>query len=113
MGAFIIAAVPAAFTIVRRFKPDIIHAHFAVPTGAVAYALKRLTGLPYLLTAHLGDVPGGVPEQTDTIFRMINPLIRPIWRGAGAATAVSSFVASLAEKAYDQKVVVINNGVSR
>lgn len=111
MGAFIVAAIPVAYRFAREFKPDIIHAHFAVPTGAVAFALKKFLGLPYLLTAHLGDVPGGVPEQTDKIFRIINPLVQPIWRNASAVTAVSSFVANLAEKAYRRKVEVINNGV--
>ena len=33
----------------------------------------RLTGVPYVITAHLGDVPGGVPEQTDPLV----PLDRP------------------------------------
>ena len=111
MGAFVVAAIPAAYRIARQFKPDVVHAHFAVPTGAVAFALKRLTGLPYILTAHLGDVPGGVPDQTDKIFRLINPMVRPIWRHASAVSAVSSFVADLAEKAYRQNVTVINNGV--
>ena len=112
MGAFILAAIPAAFMVARRFKPDVVHAHFAVPTGVVAYVLRKLTGLPYLLTAHLGDVPGGVPDQTDRLFRLLNPLIKPVWRNAGAATAVSSYVASLAEKSYGRQVRVIHNGVT-
>ena len=41
---------------IREWQPDVIHAHFAVPTGALAWAVHRLTGVPYVLTAHLGDV---------------------------------------------------------
>jgi glycosyltransferase involved in cell wall biosynthesis len=96
---------------IREWKPDVIHAHFAVPTGALAWAVHRLTGVPYVLTAHLGDVPGGVPEQTDRLFKLIRPLARRIWRNAARCTAVSSFVQELAEGAYGREVTRILNGV--
>lgn len=63
MLAFDLAGLWAGLAFIRRFHPDIIHAHFAVPAGALAFALSLLTGVPYILTAHLGDVPGGVPED--------------------------------------------------
>ena len=96
---------------IRTWKPDVIHAHFAMPTGLLAWAVHRLTGVPYVLTAHLGDVPGGVPEQTDTLFRFIGPIARQVWHRAAAATAVSSFVQELAERAYGRKVERILNGI--
>ena len=96
---------------ISRWRPDAIHAHFAMPTGLLAWAVHQLTGVPYVLTAHLGDVPGGVPEQTDTLFRVIAPLARRVWSGAAACTAVSSFVQTLAEQAYGRKVTRILNGI--
>lgn len=96
---------------IREWKPDVIHAHFAMPTGLLAWAVHRLTGVPYVLTAHLGDVPGGVPEQTDTLFGIITPLARQVWNCAAATTAVSSFVQQLAERAYKRKVERILNGI--
>ncbi len=96
---------------IREWKPDVIHAHFAMPTGLLAWAVHRLTGVPYALTAHLGDVPGGVPEQTDSLFKLIGPLARQVWKHAAAATAVSSFVQELAERAYARKVERILNGI--
>ncbi|MCE9611068.1 MAG: glycosyltransferase family 4 protein [Chthoniobacter sp.] len=96
---------------IRAWHPDVIHAHFAMPTGLLAWAVHRLTGVPYVLTAHLGDVPGGVPEQTDTLFKFIGPIARRVWSRAAAATAVSSFVQELAERAYGRKVVRILNGI--
>jgi glycosyltransferase involved in cell wall biosynthesis len=96
---------------IREWRPDVIHAHFAMPTGLLAWAVHRLTGVPYVLTAHLGDVPGGVPEQTDTLFKYIGPLARQVWHHAAAATAVSSFVQELAERAYGRKVERILNGI--
>jgi len=112
MALWVAAAIPAALAEIRRWKPDIIHAHFAVPTGAVAWVAHRLTGVPYVLTAHLGDVPGGVPEQTGNLFRWIQPLTVPIWKQAAAVTAVSSFVAGLARSAYSLTPEVILNGIT-
>jgi glycosyltransferase involved in cell wall biosynthesis len=64
------------------------------------------------LTAHLGDVPGGVPEQTDHLFRWLKPLTLPIWKKAADVTAVSSFVADLAKKAYGVLPEIILNGMT-
>ena len=65
-----------------------------------------------MLTAHLGDVPGGVPEQTDHLFRLLGPFVTPVWRRARSVTTVSRFVAGLATNAYGVKPVVIPNGVN-
>lgn len=111
MAAWVLRAIPAAIAETRRWKPDVIHAHFAVPTGAVAWAVHKATGIPYVLTAHLGDVPGGVPEQTGNLFRWVKPFTDPVWRDAAATTAVSSFVAGLAEKAYGIRPRLILNGM--
>ncbi len=95
----------------RTWRPDVLHAHFALPSGVLAWAAQRCTGLPYVLTAHLGDVPGGVPEQTDALFRLAGPLARAVWHRAAAATAVSDFVRELAERAYGRPVRRILNGI--
>jgi glycosyltransferase involved in cell wall biosynthesis len=96
----------------RNWRPDVVHGHFAVPTGPLALAAKVLTGVPYVLTVHLGDVPGGVPEQTNHLFRLVSPLVRPVWRYARRVTAVSRFTAELAAKAYGVEPIVIPNGVA-
>jgi glycosyltransferase involved in cell wall biosynthesis len=96
----------------RSWRPDVIHAHFAIPTGPLALAANLLTGIPYVLTAHLGDVPGGVPEQTSHWFRLLGPLPSLVWRRASRVTTVSHFVAGLARGAYGIEPVVIPNGVN-
>ena len=112
MALYLLTAFLPAWKICRTWRPDIIHAHFVVPTGALALALHRLTGIPYVLTAHLGYVPGGVPEQTDSLFRYLGPFIQPIWKNAAAVTAVSGFVAGLAAKNCGVRAKVVLNGVS-
>ena len=96
---------------IRTWKPDVIHAHFAMPTGLLAWAVHRLTGVPYVLTAHLGDVPGGVPEQTAALFKIIGPIARQVWSRAAAVTAVSSYVRHLAKRAYQRPITRILNGI--
>jgi len=93
------------------WKPDLIHAHFAVPTGVLARVINFFTGKPYVLTIHLGDVPGALPDQTDRLFKYIKPWTRPIWNGAAEIVAVSEFVRNLGEKAYGRKILKIFNGI--
>lgn len=112
MGAYVATQALPAIVESARWRPDVIHVHFAVPSGPVAWMASVLTRTPYVLTAHLGDVPGGAPEQTDRLFRVLKPFTRPIWRGAAAVTAVSSFVAGLAAGAYGVAPRIILNGVN-
>lgn len=111
MALYLATSFFPALRLIRQWRPHVIHAHFAVPTGALAHAVTRFTRTPYVLTAHLGDVPGGVPEQTAGLFRFVEPFTRPIWRRAAEVTAVSTFVARLAEQAYGRKCEVILNGI--
>jgi glycosyltransferase involved in cell wall biosynthesis len=111
MGGYILAGLWAGLRLVRRWKPDLLHAHFAVPTGALAWALHRATGIPYVLTAHLGDVPGGVPEKTAGWFRWVYPFTPPIWRSAARRVAVSEHTRQLALSRYPSEIAVIPNGV--
>ena len=111
MGLFLLTSFRPTLRHIRAWKPDVIHAHFAMPTGVLAWLANLLTGVPYVLTAHLGDVPGGVPQQTDKLFRVAGWLARLIWKKAAAATAVSGFVQELAVKAYRRPVVKILNGI--
>ena len=113
MGLYVLTGLFPAWNLARRWRPDVIHAHFAVPTGVIACPVAMATGVPFVLTAHLGDVPGGVPEQTAALFRVINPVARFIWRRAAQTTAVSSHVAALANSAYGVKSRIILNGVER
>ena len=111
MGAFILRSIFAGLKVIHRWKPQLIHVHFAVPAGFAAYMLHQITRMPYILTVHLGDVPGGVPEKTGRWFRWIFPFTKPIWKHAAAVAAVSEFTASLAEKNYHVIPQVIPNGI--
>ena len=91
MIAYVLAGLWAGLRLVRVFHPDVIHVHFAVPAGALAWLLSKITRVPYVLTAHLGDVPGGVPEKTSDWFRWVFPITRWIWHDASVRVAVSEY----------------------
>lgn len=111
MGAYIVAGILPGLRIMAGWKPDVLHAHFAVPTGILANLLSRITRTPYLLTVHLGDVPGGVPEKTERWFRLIYRWTPRIWREAAAVVAVSEYTRELALLHYPVPIRVIPNGV--
>jgi len=110
MLAYVLAGLWAGLRLISLDRPDIIHAHFAVPTGALAWMLSIVTGIPYILTAHLGDVPGGVPEKTGKWFRWIEPFTYPIWKRAKKVIAVSEHTRQLALQHYPVNIEVVPNG---
>lgn len=111
MVGFIVAGIWVGLGQIRNWRPDIIHVHFAVPAGPIAWFLSRLSGVPYVITAHLGDIPDGVPQKTSNWFRWIYPFTPAIWRRASQVVAVSEFSRQLALKHYPVDIKVIPNGV--
>ena len=111
MGGYVLSGLWVGYHLIKRWQPDLIHVHFAVPAGALAWMFSKLTGLPYVMTVHLGDVPGGAPEKTDAWFKWVKPFTYPIWRDAKRVIAVSGFTRQLALKHYKREIDVIPNGV--
>ena len=111
MSGFIVSAVWYCLFKMKDFHPDIIHVHFAVPGGPVGLLVSKLKRIPYVLTAHLGDIPGASPEKTGQWFRFIRPLTPPIWRHAAKVIAVSEYSRKIALQTYDVPIQVIPNGV--
>jgi L-malate glycosyltransferase len=110
MLTYVLAGLTAGLHLIRLHRPDIIHAHFAVPSGSLAWMLSVVTRIPYILTVHLGDVPGGVPEKTNAWFRWLKPFTYPIWNRAKKVIAVSQFTRQLALTNYKVAIDVIPNG---
>ncbi len=111
MAAFLVTAFLPTLRDIRSRRPDVMHVHFAVPTGALGFTASKITGVPYVMTTQLGDVPGGVPDQTDRLFRFLKPFTVPIWRNASAITAVSDHIRDLGMNAYNVNVETLPNGI--
>lgn len=90
----------------RARECDVVYAHYLVPTGAIAAAACRRAGVPWVITAHGGDVRamGRAP---------LRAAATPGITGASAVIAVSRFVAAelRATGVQPQRVVVANMGV--
>jgi glycosyltransferase involved in cell wall biosynthesis len=100
---------------VRRKRAEryiINHTHFIFPGGIIAYALKRLVGLPYVITAHGSDVPNFNPNR----FRVLHRILLPIWRkiavDASLVICPSRSIENLIKASYSQvRTRVIPNAI--
>ncbi len=96
----------------HRTQPyDLCFAWSAVPAGGVALALRRLTGLRYLVRVCGPDIPGFERRYT-TLYPMLSPVIRAIWHGAETVVAKCAGEAEMI-RVVDRKVPIslVPNGV--
>lgn len=112
MASFVLGALFPAVQRARRFRPDILHVYFAVPTGPVGLAAKALTGTPYLLSLRGGDVPGFLPETLGAMHRLTAPLARRVWDEAAVVVANSQGLQELAQRNQPRRrVEMVPNGI--
>lgn len=81
---FLLAFARTLGSVVHRFEPDVIHAHWWVPGGWFASRGR----VPYLITCHGSDVR--LLERGDLIRRVA----LPAFRRAARVTSVSRFLAT-------------------
>jgi phosphatidyl-myo-inositol dimannoside synthase len=109
--AYAAHALPAALRLHRMQTYDLCFAWSAVPAGGVALALRRMTGLPYLVRVCGPDIPG-FERRYGPLYPILSPAIRAIWRGAAAVVAKCGGEADMI-RAVDRGVDVslVANGV--
>src|SRR5262245_56651104 len=61
--SYVAAAFPVIRQLLSRKQYDVTHLHFILPDGLLAWRIRRMTGLPYVITAHGTDVPGFNPHR--------------------------------------------------
>lgn len=111
MMDFLIKAVPVAKKQEEINNFDICHVFFAIPSGPIAYILKKKYGLPYVIRFGGGDIPG-FQKRFTAVYRIIGPFEKQIWKYADALVANSKGLKRLAENFYNKKEIsVIPNGV--
>jgi len=110
--AFIISASLRTFSLIRQIKPNATLAFFGMPSGAVAWLLKKMYRIPYIVSLRGGDVPGFRPYDFKTFHKLIGPFLRVIWHQADAVIANSNGLRDLAI-AFDShiEIPIIPNGV--
>ena len=75
MLTYVFSAFFKSINLVKKNKYDVIHSHFIIPTSIIAYALKKLFKVKYIISSHGSDVPGYNPDR----FKLLHKLIFPVW----------------------------------
>jgi glycosyltransferase involved in cell wall biosynthesis len=90
MAHYLEAQYRAIMAEARETGADVIHAHWAIPTGPAAVMAARKLGLPSIITMHGGDVYVNPEQGYDFPTRWyIRPVLRWTLRHAGALTAIT------------------------
>ena len=92
----------------RRFRPEVVYAHFLFPTGFGALVAARVVGAPLVVTAHGQDVANA------TEYPFVRPFIRRVVRSAATVIAVSDWLRARLEQSVGEargKTEVVDCGV--
>ncbi len=110
--SFILIASFRALGLARRFRPDVVLAFFGLPSGAIAWLLKKVWGIPYVVSLRGGDVPGFRPYDFRVYHRIAAPFLHVIWHRASAVVANSNGLHDLAA-GFDPglDIPIVPNGV--
>ncbi len=112
MVPYLVLALPCLIARARSGRYNLNHTHFIFPDGVLAYLVYRLTGLPYVLTAHGSDVPGYNPDRFSLMHKLLLPAWRQIVNSAHAVICPSQYLDSLIRESSPQaRTVVIPNGI--
>ena len=114
MFTFVLSASIYGLRFVKKFRPDMVHVFFGIPSGPVAYLLKKAYDLPYVIFLGGRDVPRPHPDPPlyRLIYGILIPAIKSIWGNARAVVACSNGLKELALKTDSSaRIHVIPDGV--
>lgn len=112
MATFLISGAWHSLWQVREFRPDVVHIFFGVPDGPIGWLMKRVYGLPYIISLRGADVPSDEVKRFARQYKLLRPFIGWLWKDADALVAVSNGLRSYAsETAPDLPIQVIPNAI--
>ena len=90
---------------------DLCWAYATVPAGGIAWALRHMLGLPYILITQGPDIPW-YERRYYMLYPFLLPFIKRIWQSAAVVTAQSMASRDLIlETSPHLPVSIVNNGV--
>ena len=112
LSSFALSSCLYSLIFVKSFKPDIIHAFFSVPAGAVAFLINKIYKIPYAVYLGGSDVPGANPIRHKKIYPFVTPIIKTVLKNACFISACSDRLINLLKKTLPEvRVKKIPNGV--
>ena len=113
MLSYCASALAESMRLTRIHNYDLIHSHFILPCGAVAYSLNKMRGIPYVITAHGSDVGGYNPDRFNDLHRAFSVPWKRIVQNAEMLISPSRSLANLIENNYGNPidVDVVPNGI--
>jgi glycosyltransferase involved in cell wall biosynthesis len=102
----------AASSLKKVPKPDLVHSHFAIPTGPAGVLLAKRFRIPHILTVHGGDIHNPTRRVSPDQFWPLRTTVRAVARSCSVVTAVSrDLAARVAVLSGRDDVVVVPNGI--
>ncbi len=76
MATYLPGAIFKTLQLAAKRRYDVVHCHFIIPGGPLAWLVSRLSKIPLVITCHGSDVPGYNPDR----FMLAHKLLMPAWR---------------------------------
>lgn len=94
-----------SFALLKKIRPDIIHAHWSLPQGLIGIMAKRILNIPCVTSIHGSDMFG----LTSPFFKSLNAMVV---RNSDACTANSRATAGVARNMSGKDdIIVVPMGV--
>lgn len=104
-------AYPLLKSLAAKENYDACLCFFGIPSGPLARRLKAKYGLPYIIRFGGGDIPG-FQDRFGTLYKVLGPEVRRIWKDSSGLVANSEGLRNLAlDFCSDYPIDVICNGV--
>ncbi len=108
---YVLKAMPLCSSLVKKEEYDICMVFFGIPGGVAGWYLKKRYRLPYIVRFGGGDIPG-FQERFKSIYKLVAPFVKQIWKESSALVANSSGLRDFALAFCDKyNIEVIPNGV--
>jgi len=112
LATYMPGALVKVLSLARQKRYDIMHCHFIVPGGPLAWTVSKSTQIPFLITCHGTDVPQHNPDRFGFAHKLISPAWRFLARNSPMLTSPSESLKRLILRNCRQaNVNVIPNGI--
>jgi len=111
MATYLFSAFFTIRKLLKRKKYDLIHSHFIIPTGVLAYIFNKTQKIPYVITSHGSDIPNYNKDRFYNIHIFIKPFWKSIVKNASAIITSSLFLSQLISSQVKKSVEIIHHNV--